>query len=142
MREPIDLASSEGLGLLVRQITEALTLRDSIKIAASWFGELIDQEMASYGRPMANRRDFCLMMSEESEAWRSEEAELRAWAWLSAAEVLDLYEENSRWTDRELVEFACAELDDPAVVNREAYFRHLVVSALSYLHGWVHVGSG
>ena len=75
-------------------------------------------------------------MAEEMEAWRGEDEELWAWAWGMAAEMFDLYEGSGQWTERQLVEEVCEEIDDVEAGEREPYARHLFMSAVAFIHGW------
>jgi hypothetical protein len=78
-------------------------------------------------------------MAEEMEAWRGEDEELWAWAWGMAAEMFDLYEESGQWSEQQLVDEVCEEIDDVEAGEREPYARHLFMSAVAFIHGWAHV---
>jgi hypothetical protein len=133
--------STEWLDCLRGQIIDADSLKSSLTTGVSWLCEWIDRELADEGVSIGNvgdYRDFCTSMAEEMEAWRGEDEELWAWAWGMAAEMFDLYEESGQWTEEELVEEVCEEIDDVEAGEREPYARHLFMSALSFIHGWTH----
>ena len=136
-----ECASVEFLDCLRDQIIDAESLKSSLTTGVSWLCEWIDREMAAEGvwiADFADYRDFCISMAEEMEAWRGEDEELWAWAWGMAAEMFDLYEESGQWTERQLVEEVCEEIDDVEAGEREPYARHLFMSAVAFIHGWSH----
>jgi hypothetical protein len=81
-------------------------------------------------------RQFCLIQADEVEAWQGDEEELWVWAWSSAAELLEFYELSAHFSDGELAERFCSDCDDPGINDKEGYARHLIVSALAFIHGW------
>jgi hypothetical protein len=118
---------------------EAGSFRACLKLGASWLCEWIDKELALEGMnplDVGGYRQFCLTQAEEMEAWQGEDEELWVWAWSSAAELLEFYELNAHWSDGELAEKFCRDCDDPEINDKEGYARHLIVSALAFIHGW------
>ena len=129
----------ESLDCLRDQIIDAESLKACLATGVSWLGEWIDREVAAEGvwiADFADYRDFCISMAEEMEAWRGEDEELWAWAWGMAAEMFDLYDESGQWSERQLVEEVCEEIDDVEAGEREPYARHLFMSAVAFIHGW------
>jgi hypothetical protein len=136
-----ECASMEFLDCLREQIIDAESLKACLTTGVSWRCEGIDREVAADGDLMTgcgDYRDFCTSMAEEMEAWRGEDEELWAWAWGMAAEMFDLYDESGEWTERQLVEEVCKEIDDVEAGEREPYARHLFMSAVAFIHGWSH----
>lgn len=130
--------SMEWLDCFRDRMLETKSLRSCLTMAACWLDEWIEQEMTAQDAEATSARDFCISLAEDADAWRSEEQELEAWAWGAAAEILDLYEESARWSDQELSDRVCVEIDDPEIHDKEAYFRHLIISAVAFIHGWVY----
>lgn len=131
----------EWLDCLRDQMIEAVCLKACLTTGVTWLCEWIDLEVAADGVSMTNLgdyRDFCISKAEEMEAWRGEDEELWAWAWGMAAEMFDLYEESGQWSERQLVEKVCAEIDDVPACESEPYARHLFMSAVAFIHGWAH----
>jgi hypothetical protein len=136
-----EFASMEWLDCLRDQIIDAESLKSCLTTGVSWLCEWIDREVAADGVSMTgcgDYREFCISMADEMEAWRGEDEELWTWAWGMAAEMLDLYEESGQWTDNQLIEQVCEEIDDVETGEKEPYARHLFMSALSFIHGWSH----
>ncbi len=135
--------SMERLDCLRDQMIDAESLRSSLTTGVSWLCEWIDREVAAEGVAVANfggYRVFCTSMAEEAEAWKSEDEELWAWAWGMAAEMFDLYEQSGQWSERQLIEEVCKEIDDVEAGEREPYARHLFMSAVAFIHGWANSG--
>jgi hypothetical protein len=110
---------------------------------ASWLCCWIDWENGEEGitsRALPDHVGLCLALAEDAEAWRSEIDELSAWSWGMAAEILRLYSESANTSEAALVDFVVSEIDEPDVVDRQAYSRHLFFSALAFIHGWTHQG--
>ncbi len=136
-----ECASMEWLDSLKDGMFQAPNLGSCITLGATWLCEWIDQEMAAEGEvatSLSDYRDFCTLMAEEMESWQGEDEELWAWCWGMAAEMLDLYEQSGQWSERQLVEEVCEEIDDVKAGEREPYARHLFMSAVSFIHGWAH----
>jgi hypothetical protein len=141
MNVKADSESMERLDCLRDQMIDADSLKACLTTGVSWLCEWIDRVASAEGISMAglgDYRDFCTSMAEEMEAWRGEDEELWAWAWGMAAEMFDLYEESGQWTEEELVEEVCEEIDDVEAGERESYARHLFMSAVAFIHGWSH----
>ena len=133
--------SMEWLDCLRDQIIDAESLKACLTTGVSWLCEWIDREVAADGvlmTSLGDYRDFCASMAEEMEGWRGEDEELWAWAWGMAAVMFDLYEESGQWSERQLVEEVCEEIDDVPACEREPYARHLFMSSLAFIYGWAH----
>jgi len=117
---------------------EADSFRACLTLGASWLCEWIDKQLFSEGGRATDVTDyveFCRSRAEEMEAWQGEDEELWVWAWSSAAELLEFYEQSARFSDAELAERFCSGCDDPEISGKECYARHLIVSALAFIHG-------
>jgi hypothetical protein len=133
------IAETEWLGRFCDSMLEAESFQACLTLGASWLCEWIDKELVAEGldaRDAGGYRQFCLTQAEEMEAWQGEDEELWVWAWSAAAELLEFYELGAQWTDSELVETLCSDCDDPEIADKQGYARHLIVSALAFIHGW------
>jgi hypothetical protein len=54
--------------------------------------------------------------------------------------VLEFYELNAHLSDGEFAEKFCSDCDDPEITDKEGYARHLIVSALAFIHGCANCG--
>jgi hypothetical protein len=134
----------DWLDCLRDQIIDSESLKACLSTGVSWLGEWIDREVATQGvlmTDLGDYRDFCTSMAEEMEAWKGEDEELWTWAWGMAAEMFDLYELSSQWTEKELIEKVTSEIDDVEAGEREPYARHLFMSAVAFIHGWATSGA-
>jgi hypothetical protein len=133
------IAETDWLDRFRDSMLQAESFRACLTLGASWLCEWIDKELALEGMDALDaggHRQFCLAQAEEMEAWQGEDEELWVWAWNSAAELLELYELAGRWTDSKLLECFCKDFEDPEISDKEAYTRHLLLSALAFIHGW------
>jgi len=118
---------------------EAESFRACLTLGVSWLCEWIDKGLTlveAKAMDVGGYRQFCLIQAEEVEAWQGDEEELWVWAWSSAAELLEFYELGAHFSDGELAERFCSDCDDPGINDKEGYARHLIVSALAFIHGW------
>lgn len=133
------IAETDWLDHFRDSMLQAESFRACLTLGASWLCEWIDKELALQGidtLDVGGHREFCLAQADEMEAWQGEDEELWVWAWSAAAELLEFYEMGAHWPDSELVETLCSDCDDPEINDKEGYARHLIVSALAFIHGW------
>lgn len=133
-------AETDWLDRFRDSMLQAESFRACLTLGASWLCEWIDKELAAEGLDplvVGGYRQFCQAQAEEMEVWQGEDEELWVWAWSAAGELLEFYELGAHWTDDKLVETFCSDCDDPEITDKESYARHLIVSALAFIHGWV-----
>jgi len=134
-----EIAETDWLDHFRDSMLQAEGFRVCLTLGASWLCEWIDRGLNLVGIDavdVGGYRQFCLIQAEEVEAWQGEDEELWVWAWSAAAELLEFYELGAHWTNSELVETLCSDCDDPEINDKEGYARHLIVSALAFIHGW------
>ena len=133
------IAETDWLDRFRDSMLEAEGFKACLTLGASWLCEWIDKELALEGMDALDAggyRQFCSAQAEEMEAWQGEDEELWVWAWSAAAELLEFYELGAHWSDSELAERFCSDCDDPEISDKESYARHLLMSALAFVHGW------
>ena len=135
------IAETDWLDHFRDSMLQAESFRACLTLGASWLCEWIDKALRLQGQgtdalDVSGYRQFCLAQADEMEAWQGEDEELWVWAWSAAAELLEFYELGAHWSDSELAERFCSDCDDPEISDKESYARHLLMSALAFVHGW------
>jgi hypothetical protein len=138
-------ASLEWIDEFSFQMFHADTLKACLHAGVSWLSDWIDLQFSTQSDWVAGARDyqiFCRSMASEVDVCEGDEEELRIWSWGMAAEMFDLYEKSGGWTEEELLEYFRVEITDVELKDRERYARHLFVSAIAFIHGWVAYEAG
>ena len=138
-------ASLEWIEEFRLQMFHADSIKACLHTGVSWLSDWIDLQFSSRSHWISgagNYQSFCRSMASEIESPKDEDDELWVWSWGMAAEMFDIYDWASEWTEEELLEYFRHEITDVELKDRDGYARHLFVSAIAFIHGWTAHGAG